>query len=97
MINIDKIISAAATAEPIKISKRDYSTDGYTAFAVFAVVRDTMKQLNIPFDGTSQQFYGYAKSGKINGVKSSTQRYSEDEVEKFVARYIANFVKSSKK
>jgi hypothetical protein len=93
MINIDKIISAAKTAEPIALSKRDYATDGYSAYAVYSIAKQTFAKLSLPFSLTSQQFYSYAKSGKINNVKSSTQRFTEDEVSNFIARMIASVAK----
>jgi len=90
MINIDNIIKGAETAEPIKLSKRDYSVDGYTAFGVYSVTMETLAKLGIKLEKalTSQQFYGFASSGKINGVKKAS-RFTEAEVEKFVARFVA--------
>lgn len=92
-IDINKIIADSKTAKAFVAGRRgDYSA-GYTAFGVSVVANETLAKLGRTERFTSQQFYGYAKSGKINGVKDSTQRFNEAEVMNFVARLIAGLKK----
>lgn len=89
MIDISKITKMAESAEVLE----SVSEDGTSAYGVWKVAKDTYEAVGLEFTATSQMFYNYAKSGKINGTKSSTQRYTDDEVEYFVARLIATELK----
>lgn len=83
MIDINKIISISETIEV------EETSDGTSAYGVWKIARDIFAELKIEFSATSQMFYNYAKTGKINGVKDSKQRFSDDEIENFVALLIA--------
>ena len=88
-INLSNIISLSETVE-VKAE-----TNGTTAYGVYAIAKEVFATLGLDFVNSkggelkSQAFYNYAKNGKINGNKNSAQRYTDEEVENFVARMIA--------
>ena len=73
-------------SETIEIEE---TTDGATAYGVWKIAKEIFETLGIEFDMKSQTFYNYAKNGKINGVKNSKGRFTDDEIEIFVAKLIA--------
>lgn len=88
MLDIAKLQSLAETIEI------EETTEGRTAYYIYGVAKEVFETLGLNFttstgkELTSQNFYNYAKNGSINGVKSSKQRFSDDEVEYFVAKMI---------
>lgn len=84
MINIDNILALSETVEIEEVE-----TDGITPYGVWKITKEVFGKVGIEFTLAPQMFYNYAKNGKINGVKG-TKRYSEDEVEIFVAKMIAS-------
>jgi hypothetical protein len=84
MINIDRIVAASKTVELEDTTLED----GFTAYGVYKIAKETFEAVGVEFEMTSQRFYNYAKNGKINGVKGA-KRFTEDEVEGFVAQLIA--------
>lgn len=93
MIDISKIQQLSATVEIDEVES------GATAYGVWKIAKEVFATLGIEFgkvvDGkfvetTSQTFYNYAKNGKINGVKNSKGRFTDDEIEIFIAKLIAS-------
>jgi hypothetical protein len=89
MIDIAKIQELAETIEI------DETVEGMSAYGVWKVAKEVFETLGLEFltkDGKSvpsQAFYNYAKNGTINGVKDSKQKFSDEEVEQFVAKLVA--------
>ena len=83
MINFDKIAELSQTIEI------DEDTTGTTAYGVWKIAKEAFENMGIEFSMTSQSFYNFAKNGKINGIKDSKGRFSDDEIETFVATLIA--------
>lgn len=88
MIDYANIISLS---EKVEIEEE---TDGMTAFGIWKVAKEVFEQLGLDFvtergkEIPSQAFYNYSKNGSISGVKGQ-KRYSDDEVELFVAKLVA--------
>jgi hypothetical protein len=89
MLDINKI---KLLSETIEI---DETLEGLSAYGVWKAAKDVFETLGLAFvnkEGntmTSQSFYNYAKNGTINGTKSSTQKFSDEEAENFIAKLIA--------
>jgi len=83
MIDINKISQLAETIEI------DEAVEGMSAYGVWKVAKDVFAQLGLEFGKTSQSFYNAAKNGSINGVKSTTQKFSDEEVETYIAKLVA--------
>jgi hypothetical protein len=83
MIDINKISQLAETIEI------DETIEGLSAYGVWKAAKDVFAQLNLEFTETSQKFYNAAKNGSINGVKSSTQKFSDEDAEKYIAKLVA--------
>ena len=90
-ISFENIVALSSTVEVVA------ETDGMSAYGVYAIAKAVFEKMGIEDkfvtktgrELASQAFYNYAKNGSINGVKSSTQRFNDDEVENFIARMIA--------
>lgn len=83
MIDITNIVALSETVEV-----EDVETEGTTAYGISKVVNEVLEAVGSDKTFAPQMFYNYAKNGKINGVKG-TKRFSDDEVENFVARFVA--------
>jgi hypothetical protein len=94
-IDINKILKASETAQPLPTARRrEAGADGiWTAYAIHHVINDALAQLDATkFDVkpvAPQAMYGYRKAGRINGVKGA-DTFTEAEVSAFVARFIAS-------
>jgi hypothetical protein len=83
MIDINKI------SELSKVVEIDESAEGTSAYGVWKIAEEVFETLGLEFSAKSQTFYNYAKSGKINGTKDSRGRFSDDEIELFIAKLVA--------
>lgn len=91
-INLANIVAIAETVV------LDETVDGLTAYGVYTTAKDVFGQLGLNFvtergtEITSQHIYNAAKSGKVDGVKRTSQsgvRFAEDDVERFIATMVA--------
>lgn len=93
-INIARIVELAETIEV------DEETDAvYTSFAIAKVINETFAALGVDLVIDSQYTYNDSRNGKINGVKSvkgGKTRYTKDEVELYVAKFVASRVRGTK-
>ncbi len=91
-IDLDRIYSLSQT-----IAVEETTDDGRTAYFIYTTAKEAFESLGLSAyfvtktggELKSQAFYNYAKNGSINGVKASDQRYSDDEVEAFIAKMVA--------
>jgi tRNA G37 N-methylase TrmD len=94
MIDVNKIRTLADEIET------EETTEGYTAFAVFAAAKSVFVELGIVDkfvtksgrELTSQSFYNYAKNGSIDGRKYGSLKgvvFSEETVENYIATMLA--------
>ena len=90
MIDINNIVELSKSVVV------ETESEGTTAYGIWKVAKDVFESLGLDFttstgrDVTSQVFYNYSASGRINGVKGSKgTKYSDEEVENFVARLVA--------
>lgn len=92
-MNIAKIIEMSQSVE---IAETE-SVDGYTPYAVWTVIVETMRAMDLDSSKvTSQSIYNAAKSGRIDGRKHESTRgvrFDEETVENFVARFVAKQTK----
>ena len=84
MIDINNIVALSQTIEI-----DDVETDGTTPYGIAKVVNEVLETIGSTKRVAPQQMYNLAKNGKINGTKGS-KRFSDEEVEQFVARFVAN-------
>jgi hypothetical protein len=86
-INIERIVKLAETVE---VGQDE--VEGYTAYAIAGVINETLAALGEDFKVNPQQLYNDSVNGRINGVKAvkgTKVRYTEDEVELYVAKFVA--------
>jgi ribosomal protein S5 len=93
MINYDNII---ALSQSVEIEE---TVDGLTAFAIYSSAKAVFEQLGISEkfvtstgrELTSQNFYNFAKAGKIDGIKGNMtgRRFSDEDAERFIALLVA--------
>lgn len=100
-IDINALAAQAETAEPIQSrSRTDYQTEGFTPYAIWKLIGEVLDNLGRPeLKGPSQELYNYSKQGRINGRKPEADkpRYTQDEVEKFIPRFVASKIKNAAK
>jgi hypothetical protein len=82
-IDITRITALAETLPA------EETADGMSAYGVWKAAKEVFDQLGLEFKATSQTFYNAAKNGSINGMKDSRQRFSETEVEYYIAKLVA--------
>lgn len=87
MIDVDALALKVAEVELDEVGTEE--ADGMSPYGVAKVVNQVLRAVgSTRADVTPQMMYQYAKSGRINGVKGA-KRFTEDEVETFVARWVA--------
>jgi hypothetical protein len=93
-IDIARIVALAETVEPLEDEK-----EGYTAHKISKVINETFATLGVELTIDPQYTYNDSRNGKINGVKSvkgEKTRYTEVEVEQYVAKFVASRVRGTK-
>ena len=96
-MNIQNILTQVETeTEEIQLGRRGQSPEGmYGPHNLFKIVNQTFREIGRTdlLETAPQPFYGYAKSGKVNGVKwVKGTFYTQDEMEKFVSRYVRTMI-----
>jgi hypothetical protein len=87
-VSIDRIVELSETV------KVDEETTGYTGYGIAKVINDTFKALGSDVTVTPQHVYNDATNGKVNGVKGA-KRFTDDEVETYVAKFVASRVRNT--
>lgn len=92
-INLQQAIASAKTvkAEDAFVVKGSDAKVGYTAYDIWKLASEALRQIGSTEEYSSQRFYNFSRSGKIDGVKypaGAKPRFDEDTVKKFLARFI---------
>lgn len=96
-IDISQLKAEIESGELQAEFETDRQGEGMTAFRIAAILNEILAELGIEKKGklyqvTPQMMYNYAKNGMIvKGVKGQ-KRFSEDEVDAFVRRFVAKLV-----
>jgi hypothetical protein len=83
MIDINNIV---VLSESVEVTEE--TDEGTTAYGIMKVVNEVLETIGSDKVFAPQMFYSYAKTGKVNGVKGA-KRFTDEEVENFVARFVA--------